>query len=127
MKLRSSKRRAQPAAMEKQDCESQTPTRLSLLVQVFSQSGVTYEVEAATYKGTGTENDPFIVDWISNDPRNPMLYSNVRKWSITGILAMATLAVAFVSSAYTGGADEIIKEFGCSQEVFTLGVGESNR
>jgi len=30
--------------------------------------------------------------------------------------------VAFVSSAYSGGADEVIRDFGCSEEVYTLGL-----
>ncbi|KAK3109417.1 hypothetical protein LTR53_017355 [Teratosphaeriaceae sp. CCFEE 6253] len=38
------------------------------------------------------------------------------------MVAIATLAVAFVSSAYSGGAEEVIMEFGCSQELFTLGI-----
>jgi hypothetical protein len=51
-----------------------------------------------------------------------MLYSESNKWSITLLVALATLAVAFVSSAYSGGADQVIAEFGCSREVFTLGI-----
>ena len=112
--------------MEKQDCESQTPTQLSYFAQVFSQAGITPEVEAFEYKGSGTEEDPYIVDWITQDPRNPMRYGIVKRWSITAIVAIATLAVALVSSAYSGGAKEVIAEFGCSQEVFTLGIGESH-
>lgn len=38
------------------------------------------------------------------------------------VVAIATLAVAFVSSAYSGGSREVIAEFGCSQEVYTLGI-----
>lgn len=113
--------------MEKQDCESQTPTQLSYFAQVFSQAGITPEVEAFEYKGSGTEEDPYIVDWITQDPRNPMRYGIVKRWTITAIVAIATLAVALVSSAYSGGAKEVIEEFGCSQEVFTLGIGESHR
>jgi len=112
--------------MEKRDCESQTPTQLSNFAQVFSQAGITPEVEAFEYKGSGTEEDPYIVEWITQDPRNPMLYSNAKKWGITGTVAIATLAVALVSSAYSGGAKEVIAEFGCSQEVFTLGIGQSH-
>jgi Ca2+/H+ antiporter len=111
--------------MEKQDCESQTPTQLSYFAQVFSQAGITQDVEAFEYKGSGTEEDPYIVDWIAQDPRNPMHYGKLKRWSITAIVAIATLAVALVSSAYSGGAKEVIEEFGCSQEVFTLGIGES--
>jgi len=63
-----------------------------------------------------------VVEWIDNDPRNPMLFSELKKWSLTAVVAIATLAVAFVSSAYTGGIDQILREFGASQEVATLGV-----
>lgn len=38
------------------------------------------------------------------------------------MLAIATLAVAFVSSAYSGGVAEIIMQFGCSQEIGILGI-----
>ena len=90
--------------------------------QVFDPAGVSTEVEKCKYSGPGTEEDPYVVTWIDNDPRNPMLYSAVKKWSITALVAFATLAVAFVSSAYSGGADEVMLEFGCSREVFTLGI-----
>lgn len=45
-----------------------------------------------------------------------------KKWAITLLVAFATLALAFVSSAYTGGIEQIIEEFGASEEVVTLGV-----
>ncbi|KAK2826864.1 MFS siderochrome iron transporter 1 [Arthroderma sp. PD_2] len=51
-----------------------------------------------------------------------MNYSAVKKWSITFVVAIATLAVALISSAYTGGAIEIAREFHAETEVITLGV-----
>ena len=90
--------------------------------QVIDQAGVTPEVEKWDYRGSGTDDDPFIVTWIENDPRNPMLYSPVKKWSLTMMVAFATLAVAFVSSAYSGGSEQILKEFQTSEEVFILGT-----
>lgn len=71
---------------------------------------------------SGTEEDPYIVTWIDNDPRNPMMYSSAKKWGLTMMVAFATLAVAFVSSAYSGGSIQVIKEFKCTEEVFTLGT-----
>lgn len=38
------------------------------------------------------------------------------------LVAIATLAVAFVSSAYTGGLGGVITHFHVSEEVVTLGV-----
>jgi hypothetical protein len=86
------------------------------------QAGITPEVEKHEYPGSGTEEDPYVVSWIDNDPRNPMLYSGTKKWFITMLVALATLAVAFVSSAYSGGADEVIAEFKVSEEVYVLGT-----
>ncbi|KAL1585222.1 hypothetical protein WHR41_05866 [Cladosporium halotolerans] len=108
--------------MAEKDVESGKPGQLTHFMQVFKHAGITPEVENYKYEGSGTEEDPFVVNWIPNDPRNPMLYSEFKKWSITALVAIATLAVAFVSSAYSGGAREVIAEFGCSQEVFTLGI-----
>lgn len=45
-----------------------------------------------------------------------------KKWFIILTVAFATLAVAFVSSAYSGSVRQIIEEFGVSQEVSTLGI-----
>lgn len=89
---------------------------------VFDQAGVTDSILNHKYAGSGTEEDPYLVQWIPNDPRNPMNFSTFTKWFITMIVALATLAVALVSSAYTGGLKQIILEFGISQELATLGV-----
>ena len=51
-----------------------------------------------------------------------MLFSPLKKWSLTVLVGLATLAVSFNSSAYSGGAREVIREFGCSTEIFTLGI-----
>jgi len=104
------------------DVESGSPTRLGWYQTMFNQGAVTPEVTNHTYKGAGTEEDPYIVTWIANDPRNPMEWPTWYKWFITQLVAIATLAVAFVSSAYTGGLDKVIVQFGVSQEVVTLGV-----
>jgi multidrug resistance protein len=108
--------------MAEKDIESGKVTQLSYFQQVFNQAGITPEVENHKYEGAGTEEDPYVVSFIPNDPRNPMLYSTFKKWAITALVAIATLAVAFVSSAYSGGAREVIAEFGCAQIIFTLGV-----
>jgi len=102
--------------------ESRSATQLGHFRQVFDQAGITPEVREWPYQGSGTDDDPYVVVWIDHDPRNSMLYSNFKKWCITVTVAMATLAVSFASSAYSGGAKEVIREFGCSQEVFTLGI-----
>merc|ERR1711939_1132050 len=89
---------------------------------VASQSLITDAVANYPYNGSGTEDDPYVVEFIPNDPRNPVEFSQVKKWFITLTVAIATLTVAFVSSAYSGGANEVIATFGVSQEVYTLGI-----
>ncbi|APA10204.1 hypothetical protein sscle_06g049740 [Sclerotinia sclerotiorum 1980 UF-70] len=89
---------------------------------VFDQTHVTPEVLNYPYKGSGTEQDPYVVEYIPNDRRNPMNFSMLKKWSLTILLACATLAVSFVSSAYTGDVDGIIETFHVGPEVATLGV-----
>ncbi|KAL5334664.1 major facilitator superfamily domain-containing protein [Aspergillus crustosus] len=89
---------------------------------IFDQGVVTQEVIDHKYAGSGTEEDPYAVVWIPNDPRNPMEFSETLKWFITAVAAIATLAVAMVSSAYTGGVAEIEVQFGIGSEVATLGV-----
>ena len=89
---------------------------------VFSHALITPEVINYDYNGSGTEDDPFVVEFIPNDPRDPMGFSFFTKWAITLLVAFATLAVAFVSSAYSGGVNEIIETFGVSDEVAVLGI-----
>ena len=89
---------------------------------VASQSLVTPAVLSHHYSGSGTDEDPYLVEFIPHDPRNPMLFSPLKKWSITIMMAFVTLAVAFVSSAYSGGVKQIIEEFGASSEVVVLGI-----
>ena len=98
------------------------PTRIPHWRQIFDRAGVTPEVAAWKYHGSGTVEDPYAVTWIDQDPRNPMLYSYLTRWSIIMICAMMALMVSLDSSAYSGAGPEIIKEFGCSQEVFVLGI-----
>jgi L-rhamnose isomerase len=102
--------------------ESTLPTSIPYFRLVFDQGVVTQHIASHSYPGSGTEDDPYAVIWIPDDPRNPMGFSPMKKWTFTMLAAIATLAVALVSSAYTGGIQEIEKEFGIGTEVATLGV-----
>ncbi|KAJ5514983.1 Major facilitator superfamily domain general substrate transporter [Penicillium fimorum] len=102
--------------------ESSAPRKIPFWRIVFDQGAVTQEIIDHPYPGSGTEEDPYAVTWIPHDPRNPMNFSNVRKWTLTMLVAIATLAVSLVSSAYTGGLREIMMQFHIGQEVATLGV-----
>lgn len=89
---------------------------------VSSHALLTPAVLNHEYNGSGTEEDPYRVEFIPNDPRDPMGFAMWKKWAITLLVAFATLAVAFVSSAYTGGVNQIISGFHTSDEVVVLGV-----
>ena len=78
---------------------------------------VTPEIINADYQGSGTVDDPFLVTWIDNDPRDPMRYSSAFKWALVSVVAIATLAVSFDSSAYAGGTREIAQDFYASDEL----------
>ena len=89
---------------------------------VASHSLITPEVLHHHYAGSGTTTDPYSVEFIPNDPRNPLRFSIFHKWAITLMVAFALLAVSFTSSVYSGGVVEIIEEFHCSEEVAALGI-----
>lgn len=102
--------------------EPTAPTKIPYWRLVFDQGVVTQEIIDYDYLGSGTEDDPYAVTWIPEDPRNPMNFTQLKKWTFTLLVSIATLAVALVSSAYTGGIQEIQLEFGIGSEVATLGV-----
>jgi hypothetical protein len=58
---------------------------------VFDQTHVTPEVLNWPYKGSGTEEDPYVVVYIDNDRRNPMLFPKWKKWVITLLVALVSL------------------------------------
>lgn len=59
---------------------------------VYDQTHVTPEVLNWPYKGSGTEIDPYVVEYIENDRRNPMLWPQWKKWSITILVAIVSQA-----------------------------------
>ncbi|THC97085.1 hypothetical protein EYZ11_003463 [Aspergillus tanneri] len=102
--------------------EEVLPSRINYWRLLFDQNVVTQEIANHPYDGSGTEEDPYVVVWIPNDPRNPMNFSSARKWSYTVLVSFITLTTALVSSAYSGGMRQIVEDFGCDQEVVILGI-----
>lgn len=94
--------------MEAQEPPRQAPASHWSLVT--DQTHITPEVMNHPYRGSGTVEDPYVVEWIPNDRRNPMDWPQWKKWVITMTMALATLAVSLVSSAYTGGVKQIAEE-----------------
>ena len=91
---------------------------------IASHSNLTPAVLHHKYAGSGTPEDPYAVEFLpaGTDPHNPMLFSKAKRWTITAVLGIATLAVSFNSSAYSGGVLQIIAQFGCTEEAATLGI-----
>lgn len=89
---------------------------------VRNPSGVTNAVLNYHYPGQGTPESPYVVDFLPQDGSNPQQYTKSKKWTITMLQALATLAVAFVSTAYSGGIIEIIMYFHVSTIVAILGI-----
>ncbi|KAI0378743.1 polyamine transporter 1 [Hypomontagnella monticulosa] len=105
------------------DVEAQKPRQeLSYYKRQFDQAGVTQAVLEYKYRGSGTNDDPFIVDFLPGDPKNPMEFPQWKKWGITVLQAIAVLAVTFVSTAYSGGIGAIIEDFKCGEEIAILGI-----
>ena len=77
---------------------------------------------ALQYPGSGTEDDPFIVEFGEGDAENAMLFPLWRKWLITSIVTLSVFAVTLTSSAYSASAQQITAEFGASDELFALGI-----
>ncbi|KAJ6184367.1 hypothetical protein N7519_005668 [Penicillium mononematosum] len=75
-----------------------------------------------TYDGSGTEDDPFVVEFQKDDPGNPMNWGQSRKWFIAAIATLSVFAVTFTSSAYSVSAIEVFKDFDISTEVFIVGL-----
>ncbi|KAJ5895001.1 hypothetical protein N7495_006692 [Penicillium taxi] len=108
--------------MDQDSVEAPAPQRIPYWRIVVDQGVVTPEIIDHHYAGSGTEADPYVVEWIPNDPRNPMNFDINLKWTYTITVAFATLAVSLASSAYAGGIAEILTGLHVGEEVATLGV-----
>ncbi|CVL10149.1 hypothetical protein FPRO06_02492 [Fusarium proliferatum] len=89
---------------------------------ILDQVGLTDAVLNYDYPGHGTSDSPYLVEFLPNDSRNALNFSRSKKWLITILQAIATLAVTFTSTAYSGGLSSILMHFHVSTEVAILGV-----
>ncbi|OAA75619.1 Major facilitator superfamily domain, general substrate transporter [Akanthomyces lecanii RCEF 1005] len=72
--------------------------------------------------GVGTEVCPFLVNFVHNDPFDPMNLPPGQRWAISALVAIGALIVTFSSSAYNGGILDLIAQFRVSREVAIAGV-----
>lgn len=108
---------------EQHDVESLAALdRSTYFSRLYDQAGMSSAVLAHQFPGKGTDENPFLVDFIPNDPKNPMTLPNWKKWTYMMLHATAVLAVTFVSSAYSGAFTSLVAEFHVSTTVIILGV-----
>ncbi|KAJ5544453.1 Major facilitator superfamily domain general substrate transporter [Penicillium sp. DV-2018c] len=100
----------------------QLPNSIPFWRLVLNPGAITQEVVDYPCAGSGTEQDPYVVQWMPKDFRDPLQLKTPMKWFITIVAALETLVVALVSSAYTGGLIQIREEFATTTEIATLGV-----
>ncbi|KIR67448.1 multiple drug resistance protein, partial [Cryptococcus bacillisporus CA1873] len=74
------------------------------------------------YPGSGTNEDPYIVDWLHDDKEDPQQWPSTYKWFSIFIVSMMTLAVALSSSAYSGGILSMMEDLGSSRELLIAGM-----
>lgn len=98
------------------------PVALNTWRLVRDKACLTPQVIDFKLKGSGSSSDPYLVEWIPRDPRNPMNFSFTRKWVIAHITALSIFVISFSSSAYTGGIVQISAQFEISHTVALLGV-----
>ncbi|KAM0540236.1 hypothetical protein ACHAO7_011399 [Fusarium culmorum] len=105
------------------ESQQQTRTLYQRVSGVFGHRQVnTKDLLGQKYPGNGTEESPYVIAFQPNDPENAMAFPKWKKWSFTGLQAIATLATTFASSAYSGGMKQVIRYFNVSSEVATLGI-----
>jgi len=81
------------------------------------------EVGSMVDKEANPSVDYEVVGWESeDDPKNPLNFSPVKKWTIVVIVAIATLCVTCCSSMVALSYDGVIEEWGISRIVATLSV-----
>lgn len=78
------------------------PKQRSLVNLIFDNTRIDQAVENHDYPGSGTFEDPYVMNWIPDDTGNPLNWDKWLKWTITMVSAVTSFAVAFSSSAYTG-------------------------
>ncbi|SPO19655.1 probable mfs-multidrug-resistance transporter [Ustilago trichophora] len=81
------------------------------------------DILAQKYSGSGTKEDPFLVEWLPNDAENPQTWAPLYKWLLTIQVAIATLSVALASSAYSGAVESLQAQFHPPKQIIiTLGI-----
>lgn len=79
------------------------PIRIPHWRLIIDRGVLTQEIIEQLYPGQGTPENPYVVQWISNDPRNPFDFSRAVRWIYAFTMAITVLALSLGSSAYASG------------------------
>ncbi|BEJ16384.1 hypothetical protein CspHIS471_0509890 [Cutaneotrichosporon sp. HIS471] len=74
------------------------------------------------FPGSGTKEDPYLVDWAPGERANPYNWAKSYRWAITGVIGISTLCIAFASSAYSTAVSGIVAEFGANHQLVVAGL-----
>jgi MFS family permease len=99
-----------------------SPSRPSHFKLVVDQILLTDEVNHHDYPGSGTTEDPYVVDWLPNDPKNGFNMPPGMKWVIVMICAFNTLACSLASTIFSGAVLQVEEYFHVSDEVSILTI-----
>ncbi|KAL8690649.1 MAG: hypothetical protein Q9218_003943, partial [Villophora microphyllina] len=101
--------------------EKSEPEPIPYLRLMLDHSYIPPSIKDYRYSGSGTETDPYLIEWVDDDPRNPMLTAQWKKWLWTCLESLTCFSVAIATSGYSAGPNEILARFGMSREVYEFG------
>lgn len=79
--------------------------------------------DPSPYPGSGTPEDPYLVDWLPDEPSNPYNWRPAFKWTTMAVIAMSALCISFASSSYSAAIPDVMKQLhGKSQEEGIAGL-----
>ena len=104
------------------DDASQRVKNLPWIQSLVLRTHLDDDVCNQVYTGNGTNDDPYLVDYLHNDRQDAMNFSKERKWTIAILQSLSTFAVTFASSVYVSGIEGIMQRFDVSEGVATLGL-----
>ncbi|KAI0903868.1 MFS general substrate transporter [Ustulina deusta] len=96
--------------------------KLSSWKLLTAQDNITDDILNYKHKGSGTEEDPFLAEWLPDDPVDPLTYPGWKKWATTLVMAFSTLAITFASSGLAGAHPQLQAYFGVSTQLVNADV-----
>ncbi|KAJ5777402.1 Major facilitator superfamily domain general substrate transporter [Penicillium odoratum] len=98
------------------------PSRPYYLKLVLEHTLITSQVHDYDYPGSGTTEDPYLVDWLPDDPKNGFNLPLAIKWTIVLICAFSTLVCSFSSTVFAGAIIQIEDFFHVKEEIAILSI-----